>query len=294
MTRLGWLGWLAIAGVLTVGCTAPGASESPAPTPAPSASPSLTYRLAGSADDLVLRVDVDGGLVGPGFFLTHLPAFSLYGDGTAIFPGPVDTIYPSPLLPNLRSVRLSEAEVQELLAAADVAGLLGPDASFDIGGIADAPTTFFTATVDGTTHRVSAYALGIDADVTGGSPTTEARTKLSEFRSIVVDLATFLGRPLDDTAYEPAGMRLFAAAPGQADPDLTRQERVWPLSIDPSTGMATKRPDTLCLAVAGADLATFETAAEKANALTIWTAPSGRYSISVRPMLPDETGCPAG
>jgi hypothetical protein len=293
MTRLGWLGGLAIAGVLAVGCTAAGTSESPAPTPGPSASPSLTYRLAGSADDLVLRVDVDGGLMGPGFFLTHVPAFSLYGDGTAIFPGPVDTIYPSPLLPNLLSARLSEAEMQKLLAAADVAGLLGPDASFPIDGIADAATTSFTTTVDGTTHRISAYALGIDAGATGGSPTAEARTRLATFRAIVADLGTFLGRPLGEIAFAPAGMRLFAAAPGQADPDLTRQVLAWPLSIDPSTGMPTKRPGTLCLAVAGSDLPIFKAAAEKANALTIWTAPSGRYSISVRPLLPDETGCPA-
>jgi hypothetical protein len=294
MRRVGWLGWLAIVGALAIGCTAAGASESAAPTQAPSASPSLTYRLAGGADDLVLRVDVDGGLVGPGFFLTHLPAFSLYGDGTAIFPGPVDTIYPSPLLPNLLSARLSEAELQELLVAADLAGLLGPDASFPVDGIADAPTTFFTTTVDGTTHRISAYALGIDADVAGGSPTAEARTRLAKFRAIVADLGTFLGRPLGETAFAPAGMRLFATAPGQADPELTRQELAWPLSIDPSAGTATKRPDTLCLAVAGPDLTTFKTVAGNANALTIWTAPSGRYSISVRPLLPDESGCPAG
>jgi hypothetical protein len=253
----------------------------------------LTYRVAGGADDLVLRVDVDGGLVPPGFFLTHLPVFSLYGDGTAVFPGPVDDIYPSPLLPNLLSARLTEAEMQELLAAADVAGLLGPDASFDVDGIADAPTTFFTTTVDGSTHRISAYALGIDVGATGESPTAQARTRLSTFRARVADLAAFLGRPLGESAYGAAGVRIFAGAPGEADPALTRQQLAWPLAADPTTGVPTRIPGTRCLAVSGSDLEAFTTAARTANALTVWTAPSGRYSLSVRPLLPDETGCPS-
>jgi len=64
----------------------------------------------------------------------------------------------------------------------------------------------------------------------------------------------------------------------------------WPLAADPATG-AVVRPGTTCLALAGADLAAFTALAKSANALSAWVAPSGRYSVAVRPLLPDENGC---
>ena len=50
-------------------------------------------------DDLVLRIDVSGGFLAPGVALTHLPMFSLYGDGRVIREGPQIEIYPQPALP---------------------------------------------------------------------------------------------------------------------------------------------------------------------------------------------------
>jgi hypothetical protein len=285
------LGWLATICLCLTGCATVGSGGSPQAAPSPTPSPALAYRLAGGAHDLVLRVDTDGGLVAPGFFLTHLPGFSLYGDGTAVFPGPVDTIYPSPLLPNLRAAKLSAAEMQRLMAAADDAGLLGPDASYPADGIADAPTTTFTTTVDGATHTVSAYALGIDASSATANPDREARVRLAAFQSKVADLGTFLDRPLGDAAYGPDEMRVFASQPTSPDPNVTEPDVDWPLAEDPGAGTQV-RPGTSCLALAGAELAAFTAVAKTANALTVWVAPSGRYSIGVRPLLPDETGCP--
>ncbi len=56
-----------------------------------------------------------------------MPSFTLYGDGRAIVQGPITMEYPGPALPNLRQVRLTEAGVQAVLAAAQSAGLLDGD-----------------------------------------------------------------------------------------------------------------------------------------------------------------------
>jgi hypothetical protein len=86
------------------------------------------------------------------------------------------------VLPNLRQVRVTPAEIQKILAAADQAGLLGPDANFNATDIFDASSTSFTTIVDGKTHTIGAYALGYPV-VTVGAALTEARKKLSASRT---------------------------------------------------------------------------------------------------------------
>lgn len=293
MRRIGSV--LAI-GLILAGCTAARSIEAPrAPdgataTPAP-ATPATGYELPASPDALVLRIDTDGGLMGPGAIPTHVPEFSLYADGRAITIGAVMTIYPGPLLPNVLEATLTPAEMQKTLAAADQSGLLGPDASFWTDGIADAPTTVFTTTANGITHTMSAYALGINAAAT--SADASARDRLVVFRSKMWDLGSFLGRQVASTPYEPKAMRLFFGIPAQVEPNVTQQEDIWPLKRDPITGTATNRYGLRCMALTGSDLQAFMPMARTANAITVWKAPSGKYSVSVRPLLPEETGCPA-
>jgi hypothetical protein len=248
--------------------------------------------LATGSTDLVLQIDTDGGLVPPGYLLTHVPQLSLYGDGRFISPGAVDTIYPGPLLPNLQEARLNAGEMQRVAAAADRAGLLGPDASFDVGGIMDAPSTVFTTTVNGVTHRIEAYALGIDAGAAEPG-ILAARKRLADFRAEIGDLAGFLGRPAEQAQYQPSAVRVFLSSPAVVNQPTVAQELAWPLAVDPASGERTRAEGTRCLAITGNDLATFLDAAKSANAITVWQAPSGKYSASVRPLLPNETGCPA-
>jgi hypothetical protein len=275
------------AGLLAAGCTTAGSTATPVPSPAPYA-----YDHAPSA--LVLRSNSGGGLVPIDFFLDHVPQFSLYGDGTVVVPGPVDSIYPSPLLPNLRTIHLSEAEVQRLLAAADAAGLLGPDAFYSVEGIYDAGSTTFTTVVAGTKHTIGAYALGFDVPPPADQAVAAARARLREFASRLADLGPFLGRDVSATAaYAPTSMRVFAAAydPTTDTAGVTRQVLAWPLATDPDAGAPVKSGNYRCTALSGSGLAAFTAAASSANGLTIWTAASGRYLVMVRPNLPDESGC---
>jgi len=272
--------------VLVAACTGAGASGS---------APARTYNVATGSDQLVLQIATGGGLVPVEYTLTQTPWFALYGDGLAVIQGPVDASYPGPLLPNLRQLRLTPAEIQKIVAAADQAGLLGPDARFDATGIFDAGTTTFTTTVDGKTHKIDAYALGYEGGV-GDATLAEARKKLTGFEDEVGDLAVFLNRVISDAGdYDAAAMRLFAGPIDTSEQnDQTRQVVAWPLSTDPSSaGEPMKAPNTRCIVVTGPDLATFLAIAKTANTLTLWTYGTSRYSVRVRPLYPDESGCPA-
>ena len=93
--------------LLASACSGAGTGSSTSATPGASGSSGASgstsapsYRVDAGADRLTLRIAADGGFVAPGYILTRLPQFALYGDGRVIVGGPVIEIYPSPLLPN--------------------------------------------------------------------------------------------------------------------------------------------------------------------------------------------------
>jgi len=168
--------------VALAGC-APGPTPSGTPTASPTASPGSSPGSSGSTGaishptgpaDLILRVSVGGGFVAPGYLATEAPAFSLYGDGTLIFrdpgsptPSPIGVV--TPLTPFL-TAKLTEDQVQALLAdALDEGGLRTALAQYTLP-VADAPTTTFTVAADAVERQVSVNGLGIVAPVGADGP----------------------------------------------------------------------------------------------------------------------------
>jgi hypothetical protein len=47
-----------------------------------------------------------------------------------------------------------------------------------------------------------------------------------------------------------------------------------------------------CIDLTGNDLSAFLKAAAGAGQRTVWTAPSGRYTVSIRLLYPEEKDCP--
>ena len=281
-------------GLLVSACVGGGAGGGASATPGVSGgTPAPTYHVETGATKLILRIGDYGGFVAPGYQLTRLPQFALYGDGKVIVGGPQIEIYPAPLLPSLLELRVTPSEIQKILAAADKAGLLGPDASYDATGIADAGTTIFTTNVGGATHTISAYALS-ESGTTANAADAAERARLVRFRNDISNLSAFLGRAVGDTlAYEPSAMRVFVGLASATEPSgLTRQQVAWPLATDPATGGTSTGIEGLrCIALTSTELAAFTTVAKTANGLTVWTYGGGRYSVSVRPLYPDESGC---
>ena len=255
------------------------------------------------ANQLVLRIGYDGGFVPPGYLLTRLPQVSVYGDGRVITEGPVIEIYPGPALPNLLVSRVSEAGLQAILAAAADAGLLGPDRHYDFVGVADAATTTFVLVANGAAHTTTAYALGIGGDHPAGMPAgdTTAREALAGFQAKLSDLPSLVGADVlsaeQPYAFEQLRVFVAPAEPTSSDGQVQPTVVEWPLpeplatagtAIDGFGGVGMR-----CSVVAGDDLATLRPVLEAANQLTYVRSAGATYGIQLRPLLPDEAGCPA-
>jgi hypothetical protein len=251
------------------------------------------------ADELILRVETSGGFVPVGISLTELPHFSLYGDGRVITQGPQILIYPGPALPNLIERKVSAEGVDAIVDAARRAGLAGPDRNLPLDRVADAPTTTFTLVIAGRRHAVSAYALGLEAELEAGLPPEqrEARQALIAFQERLNGLEAWLpdGSVGKEHPFQIEHLRVFVL-PGRIAPDdeaPPQPPTEWPLAEPLSEfGNPATQPEMRCGTLEGEDLRVVLERATRANQLTPWTSRSGTYSLYFRPLLPDESGCP--
>ena len=276
------------------GPESPGASESPAATESP-----VAFGYATGPRDLVLRLRHVGGFVPPSFHFSEVPVVVVYGDGTVIVPGPIPAIYPGPAMPNLQKATITPEGMQRLLAAARDAGLLGVDAHYDLGGVMDASTAEFTVIVDGITHTVSAYALNIGVDAPQGTDpnVVAARARLADFAMQLSSLEGLLAGEIGPwSAFEAESVQLLVTAGAPQDPEGLAQDPIaWPLDT-PLAGFGETRHELIqgerCGVVTGEDLAALRPLFAAANTLTPWTDDGAAFGIVIRPLLPDETGCP--
>ena len=246
------------------------------------------------ASDLVLKVDMGGGFVMPQYALTRTPQFALYGDGLLVTTGPQIEIYPSPALPPLLASRLTGSGIQKVLEAARDAGLFQDATYDDFCGVADVGTTTFTVTAEGATHVVSAYALGFD----GCADDPAAREALVAFSSKLMDLSWLDSEmdvvgPTGPYAYASIAIVVEPYAPFD-DPTLPQEEVAWPLATSLATfGDTVMGLDFRCGVLTGADVETLRPLFESTNQMTPWTSDGERWKLGLRPLLPDETACPA-
>jgi hypothetical protein len=244
-------------------------------------------------DELVLRVEHTGGFVTPAMLASRLPIISVYGDGRVITEGPTTLSYPPPALPNLLERRIGAAGVRTLVDRARAAGVGGPEVDYGQPPIADAPATRFTVLTD----VVEVYALSETPDDGHGltAEQVRARAKLRALLSALTDLQATLdasggaaGKAGEERPYRAAAVAAVAS-PWSADQSVPEPpEAAWPGPTLP--GKATG-PDIGCVTATGADADAVLSAAGKATAITPWRSGGKRWTIALRPLLPDETDC---
>jgi len=145
------------------------------------------------ADSAVIRIEIEGGFVPPGFDFRQLPSVLIAGDGRSYSEGVTTEEYPGPLVRPIQVRTIDEAGIQRLLALAEEAGLLGAAPDYAGGeNIADAPDTVVTISANGTTYVHRAYALGIEGPGTGRE-SSPARQTLHEFVEQLQDLDSAVG-----------------------------------------------------------------------------------------------------
>ena len=239
--------------------------------------------------DVVFSVAQEGGFVRPEAIFDRVPEAAVYGDGTALSPGAAIQIYPGPAYVALRVGRLTDRQVARLADLAESEGLIGAPVDAGQPPVADVPDTVVTIrTPSGriVTHR--ANALGMDAGSESLSANQrDARARLGRF----VDALSSAAGTAASGAYAPDGFRVRATAadPQQATGGGEPQPRVRPW---PVTGVDLAAADD-CLAVTGADATRVADTMDQADQLTFFTTATATYQVTIRPLLPDEDGCPA-
>ena len=250
------------------------------PAPATSASPA-------AAEGLVLRAEYTGGFISPSVLVSRLPIVSVYADGRVLSEGPVAAIYPGPALPNVQVTTIDQGEVQDLVDQAMAAGVA--DTS-DLGmpPVADAPSTRFTVVTASDTYVREAYAL-FETPPEGGGLTAEqlaARAKLGDLLTALTDAAA-----ADSEPYEADAVAAIASPWVDPQDGLQQPEVAWPgpaLPGEPTGGP----PDVSCVTATRDQAQALLDAAASANSATPWVTPDGmRWTVVLRPLLPDESGC---
>ncbi|MEV2237190.1 hypothetical protein [Micromonospora sp. NPDC049891] len=245
-----------------------------------------------SVETVVFRMDHTGGFVTPAMLATRLPAISVYGDGRVITPGPVPMIYPGPALPNLQVGTISAAEVDELVKAARAAGV-GGAADLGTPPVSDAPSTRFTILGDNGVEEFEVYALAESGGVETGLTADQraGRDKLRTFaESLTAESGPLGAAQADQQPYAPTAVAAVAE-PWVANSEAGQQpEVVWPGPALPGADLG-EGVGLGCVTVTGDEAQQVLDAAAAANAATPWASAGKRWTVTLRPLLPDETDC---
>ena len=280
---------LMTAAVVATACV--GAAGATNPSSDPTIGPTQVDR-----DEVVIRVDWDGGFVPPSVQLGRLPLVLVTADGRVISQGPQLAIYPGPLMPNLQVRTLAAEGLQDLLDLAQEQGLL-EDAHYDLLTIADATTTILSITIDGRTTRVSAYALaeGLEA---GSSTDAEADAGRAALRDYLDALTAIPDSAFVDESspYAFTSLRLFASpavvVPGSEFPG--EQPPIdWPLRELGAAGdeVGNGQLGFRCQVLTGDDLSAALPLLADANQLSVFRSGDELWTLVPRPLLPGEEGC---
>jgi hypothetical protein len=243
-----------------------------------------------AAQGLVLRAAYSGGFISPSVLVGRVPMVSVYADGRVISEGPVAAVYPGPALPNVQERQIAPGVVQDLVDRAMAAGVAETS---DLGSppIADAPSTRFTVVTASNTYVREVYALqetpAQETPMTGVTAGQQAaRAKLNDLLTALTDAASGQSR-----AYVAAALAAVVAPWTGPQDGLVQPEVRWPGPALPGEQIG-GAPDGGCVIATGDEMHALLDAAGSANAATPWlTADGNRWSVILRPLLPDETGC---
>jgi hypothetical protein len=277
--------------LLVSGCTATSGTGTPGTTPATPTRDSSTIDHPTGATDIVLRFEEGGGFVPVDFIATQAPAFSLYGDGTVVFRNPTEA---APDLGDgvmrgvpFRVAKMSEEQIQALLDRAINRGALGiAKAKYDPGTIADAPTATFTINAGSIKKIVSVVGLGME---TPPGLDSQALDALADLGTLLRDFdanGTSGAEPYTPMGYRgqiwDAGGPVGIAPRAWPWPDLKPTDFKPPADQPDSTFLRrVLSPDEVsALGLSGIE--------GGASGMAVKGADKRIYSLTLRPLLPDE------
>lgn len=232
------------------------------------------------ADEVVIEYSEVGGFVPMEVAFQSTPMILVSGGEQLFTPGMVPAIFPGPLLPAVQSQTISETGIQQLLAAAEEAGLFADVVYDQPTNIADASTARVVINVDGETYVHEAYALGFETPDQEVSPERQA---LADFVEQLRTLAPVDPAELGDSAIYEATEYGIQAMPID---DLTAYgaDGIEPTVIEwPADAGVALADAASCTVVAAKGVG--ETLIE-ANTLTFFDEDGTTYQVLAKPILP--------
>jgi hypothetical protein len=267
-------------GASTAPPTDPPTTEAPGtdtPTTSPTTPPSTAIVHPTGRDDVVLRLSWEGGFVMEEYAFRRLPRLLITGDGTVYTEGATPAIYPGPLVSPVFVGKITEDQLQELLATARDADLFRTVEYQANPNIADAADTRLEIHANGATFVHTAYALDLEEQ------TDADRDALRDYVERLEDLAA---SDLGSTPYAPSRFAINATPAAQApapEPGITPAEVAWPAGA--GVGLATAGE---CAVVEGEAVASLFASAKQD---TRFVDDDVAYVLFVRPLLPGDHGC---
>ena len=259
--------------------TPPGTDDTPPATDGP-------YEHPTGADEVVVSYAELGGFVPREFAFQQTPIVLVSGDGRSFSPGAQIAIYPGPLPPAVQVWNIGEDGIQQVLAAADEAGLFA-DIDYDQPtNIADASTATVTINVNGQTWVHEAYALGIGGGPGGGqTESTPERQALLDFIGQLTEL-TSPGPNGDPGIFAPAEYGIEALVVD--DLSAYGADGIEPTVVDWPAEVSVRLADaTTCTVVPASEVGDTLAAASQ---LTFFTDAGVTYQVLAKPILPG-SGC---
>ena len=230
---------------------------------------------------VLVAVETSGGFVSVNTALSTYPELVVMSDGSVYRPGDQIATFPPPLTPALELLQLTRDQLSAITTAVAAASVVAADTDFGSPAITDAPTTAFTAFVDGVAIELAAYALDTDDAIDG--PTQQARINL---RQLITEISTIVdGATSTGVLTEPPALaaRTFAGLTFQED----AQVRPWPIESLPMP-----QPGGIeCVVITGEELSTLWAAAADATTQTPWNINGQAKVVALRPVFPHETIC---
>ncbi|MGK2850388.1 MAG: hypothetical protein ACSLFN_05705 [Candidatus Limnocylindrales bacterium] len=272
------LSTVTLAVLLLAGCASPSASSSPSPAPA----------------GFSLRAWVTQAIEPVSAFSTGGPSVAIVGDRVIVH-GPIDAMFPGPILPNLQQRPISQAGIDAIVAAAKAAGLL--DGPIDLVGepLPGAQVGHVRFVIDGVERevvgRTDSQIVCITTPCEAPPGTPEA---FGGFWSLLSNLDAWIAGELGaQAAYDPERLAILLTEP-RLDATLPPVSKPWPLEEPMATfgvvfATPLGTPPVRCGVVEGDALAAVLLAFRDGNALTRWTSPGGdQRGVVVRALLAGE------
>lgn len=258
-------------------CGGGAAASATEPSPGPSSPTALGPQ---GPDDVTLRVERRGGFAPP--VIPPVPSHTLYADGHLVTADPPTE--QEPAIQTLRVRTLAPAALARVRAAAH-------EARLDEGDYADQPmpdaiVTVVTYRHDGRVDH-SAFAT-LDPRPQDTADQADRRRRAAAYLAALTDVERLAG---PDGVSAAEGLRPDRLA-GSVRPRLaggTTPVKAWPVPSVPLAPLADAGP---CAVLRGSDAAAVEAGLADERADTAWLEGARTWRVLLRPLLPDQGGCP--